>query len=93
MATHTMKWKQVPGALGTSDGYKLCFVKQDSDASVADNDTLDFENVDDVQALFLQAEDGVMMDYDAVGTSNGKQYTVLTTTASTYVKGTALIKE
>lgn len=93
MTTHTMKWERIPGTLGTSDGYKPCFVKQDSNASVADDDVFDFENVDDVQALFLQSEAGTLMDFDNVGTTDGKQYTVNATTASTYVKGRALIKE
>lgn len=91
--THTMKWEQVPGALGTNGGYKLCFVEQATDASVADNDILTFKNVSDVQALVLQSEVGTLIDFDAVGTTAGKQYTVLTTTAATYIKGLALIKE
>jgi hypothetical protein len=91
--THTMKWERVPGALGTSGGYVLCFVEQATNAAIADNDILDFKNVKDVQALFLQSEVGLLIDYDAVGTTAGKQYTVLTTTAATYIKGLALIKE
>jgi uncharacterized protein related to proFAR isomerase len=91
--THTMKWEKVPGALGTNSGYVLCYVEQATDASVADNDILTFKNVQDVQALFMQSEVGLMMDFDAVGTTAGKQYTVLTTTAATYIKGLALIKE
>ena len=91
--THTMKWERVPGALGTKGGYVLCFVEQATNASVADNDILTFKNVKDVQALNLQSEVGLAIAFDAVGTSSGKQYTVNTTTASTYVKGTALIKE
>lgn len=91
--THTMKWEKIPGALGTSGGYALCFVEQATDASVADNDILTFKNVSDVQALQLQSEVGVDINYDAVATTAGKQYTVVTTTAATYIKGLALIKE
>ena len=91
--THTMKWEKIPGALGTSGGYELCFVEQATDASVADNDILTFKNVRDVQALQLQSEIGVDINYDAVATTAGKQYTVNATTAATYVKGLALIKE
>lgn len=91
--THTMKWEKVPGALGTSSGYTLCYVEQLTDAAVADNDILTFLNVRDVQALLLQSEVGANIGYDAVATTAGKQYTVLTTTAATYVKGIALIKE
>ena len=25
--THTMKWTKISGALGTSEGYELCFVE------------------------------------------------------------------
>jgi hypothetical protein len=91
--THTMKWEKIPGALGNASGYQLCFVEQLTDAAVADNDILTFKNVVDVQALFLQSEVGLLIDYDAVATTAGKQYTVLTTTAATYIKGLALIKE
>ena len=93
VTTHTMKWEQVPGALGTNSGYKLCFVEQATDAAVADDDVLTFKNVRDVQALILQSEVGLTIAYDAVGTTAGKQYTVNATTAATYIKGLALIKE
>ena len=91
--THTMKWEKVPGALTTATGYSLCFVEQATDASVADNDILDFKGVTDVQALQLQSEIGVDINFDAVATTAGKQYTVVTTTAATYVKGIAMIRE
>ena len=91
--THTMKWEKVPGALGTSSGYALCYVEQATDAAVANDDILTFKNVQDVQALTLQSEVGLAIAYDAVATTAGKQYTVNATTAATYVKGIALIKE
>lgn len=93
MTTHTMKWEKVPGTLGTSGGYSLCYVEQVTNAAVADNDVLTFKGVSDVQALQLQSETGVDINFDAVGTTSGKQYTVATTTAATYIKGTAMIKE
>ena len=91
--THTMKWSEVPGALGTAQGYKLCFVEQATNASVADDDILTFKGVSDVQALTLQSEVGLAIAYDAVATTAGKQYTVNATTAATYIKGLALIKQ
>ena len=91
--THTMKWERVPGALGTNEGYTLCYVEQATDAAVADNDIFTFKGVEDVQALVMQSEVGLTLAYDAVGTTAGKQYTVNTTTAATSAKGTALIKE
>ena len=91
--THTMKWEKIPGALGNSSGYQLCFVEQATNAAVADNDILTFKNVSDVQALSLQSEVGLAIAYDAVATTAGKQYTVNATTAATYIKGLAFIKE
>jgi hypothetical protein len=88
-----MKWEKVPGALGTSGGYVLCYVEQATDAAIANDDILTFKNVQDVQALTLQSEVGLAIAYDAVGTTAGKQYTVNATTAATYIKGTALIRE
>jgi hypothetical protein len=88
-----MKWEKVPGALGTSGGYVLCYVEQATDAAVANDDILTFKNVRDVQALTLQSEVGLAIAYDAVTTTAGKQYVVNATTAATYIKGLALIKE
>lgn len=82
---------EIPGALGDRKGYRLYHVEYVG--AVADNDTIEFIGAEDVIGLDLQSEDGVNINFDAKSTANSKvAYTVATTTASTYVKGMALIK-
>lgn len=98
MAEHIMSFEQIPGALGTDEGYLLCMVKQAIAASVANDDTLKFKNVKDVIPVGIKSEIGSVIDFDASAASSADwvltvNTTVLTTgTAATWIKGLALIK-
>lgn len=98
MTDHTMKAIPIPGALGTNDGYELCKVSQVTAASVANDDTLTWNNVKDLIPISIVSEIGSIIDFNTSGTS-GTDYvltvntTVITTgTASTWVKGLALVQ-
>jgi len=94
MPDHVMKWSYIPGALGTNEGYRLAYVQQVTNASVADDDTLTFHNVSDVIPLNIASEVATSMDFDDKSASGGN--VVLTnavTTAATLISGVCLIKE
>ena len=98
MTDHTMKAIPIPGATGTNDGYVLCMIEQVTAASVANNDTLTFKNVKDVIPISITSEIGSIIDFDASAASSDDwvitvNATVLTTsTAATWVKGSALVQ-
>lgn len=82
---------EIPGALGDRKGYRLYHVEYVG--AVADNDTLEFPGAEDVIGTSIQNEDGTDMAFDAKSTASSKvALTNDTTTASTYIKGIALIK-
>jgi len=97
MADHDMKATPIPGATGLNSGYVLCMVEQVTAASVANNDTLTFNNVKDVIPISITSEIGSLIDFDASAASSDDwvltvNATVLTTgTAATWVKGLVLI--
>ena len=98
MADHIMSATAIPGALGTNDGYQLCKIAQVTEASVANNDTLTWNNVSDVLPIAITSEVGSLIDFDASAASSADwvltvNTTVLTTgTAATWIKGLALVK-
>ena len=98
MADHIMSATAIPGVLGTNDGYQLCQIAQVTEASVANNDTLTWNNVSDVFPIAITRELGSLIDFDASAASTDDwvltvNATVLTTsTAATWIKGLALVK-
>ena len=98
MADHVMKVNRIPGALVTTSGYVLCMVEQETDASVADDDTLTFKNVGHVIPCNIVNEKGGIIDFDASAASSDDwvltvNATVITTgIAATRVEGLALIR-
>jgi len=99
MTDHIMKINQVPGTLGMAEGYMLCFVQQATDAAVANNDTLTFNNVSHVIPIGIASEIGSIIDFDASAVESTVNWrltvntTVITTgTAATRVEGLALVK-
>lgn len=98
MTDHVMKISDIPGALGTQDGYRLAFAEQATAAAVANDDTLTFKNVKDVIPISIRSEIGSIIDFDASAASSADwvltvNTTVITTgTAATWVKGLVLVK-
>jgi len=98
MTDHVMKASPIPGALGNSQGYQLCFVEQVTDAAVANNDTLTFKGIKHVIPVGIVSEIGSIIDFDASAASGSDwQLTVNTTvittgTAATRVEGVALVQ-
>lgn len=98
MTDHVMKLLDIPGALGTQDGYRLAFAEQSTDAAVANNDTLTFKNVKSVIPIGIKSEIGSVIDFDTSGASGANwvltvNTTVITTgTAATWIKGLVLVK-
>ena len=98
MADHIMTATPIPGSLGTNDGYQLCKIGQETNAAVANNDTLTWKNVSDVLPVSVTSEIGSIIDFDASAASSADwvltvNTTVITTgTAATRIKGLALVK-
>jgi hypothetical protein len=99
MADHIMTAEPIPGALGTNDGYQLCKISQVTNAAVANNDTLTWNNTKDVIPVSITSEKGSIIDFDASAVNSTTNWrltvnaTVLTTgTAATWIKGLALVQ-